>query len=248
MTASIITNRHKDNEMAFSCRVRNFLESRNVVIVPEWEQADFWIVLGGDGTMLGAAHKAALLGVPLLGINLGNLGFLTDAEKDDGLRALEDVLEGRYEVEPRLMLSYAGGLALNDVVVASDGRLSTFSVYVDGMHMDDIRADGIIVATPTGSTAYNLSAGGPILAPYGEMIAITAICPHSLSVRPWVVPATDEIRIIPTHDANLLIDGEKCGIISASADIAISRAEVNAKIIKTSATHFYDVLRRKKIV
>jgi len=261
----IVSNKDKDAGLSFAREIKKFIEDNGATAVDveiggSGQNADFWVVLGGDGTMLRAAREAALLGVPLMGINLGNLGFLTDVDKHDGLAALENVLAGRYESQKRLMLMATTDtpesrpqlspkiLALNEVLVGANGKLQYFSVYVNGTHMDDIRADGIIVATPTGSTAYNLSAGGPILAPYGEMMAITAVCPHSLGTRPWVVPATDTIRIVPHASANLTLDGEKQSCIQAGQGVDISRAPVTATIIKTTPTHFYEILRRKKIL
>ena len=248
MTAVIVANESKDTALAFSHEIRGFLEARGVTVLSEGQKADLWIVLGGDGTMLRAAHQAAILDVPLMGINLGNLGFLTDVDRQDGFVALENYLSGRYESQKRLMLSTPYGLALNDVVVASAGQLEYFSVYVNDMHMDDIRADGVVVATPTGSTAYNLSAGGPILAPYGEMMVITAICAHSLSTRPWVVSAGDKIRVVPKHQGVVILDGEERGTLTALDGVEISRAPVYASIIKTVPTHFYEILRKKKLL
>jgi len=198
--------------------------------------------------MLGAAHSAARLGVPLLGINLGNKGFLTDVDRQDGFTAIENVLNGRYVKQKRLMIQADGALALNEALVCSPGGLGYFSVYVNDMHIDDIRANGIIVATPTGSTAYNLSAGGPILAPHGQMMVITAVCPHSLSTRPWVISAEDKVRVVPESAADLVLDGEKHSIIKAEDEVCICRAPVDATIIKTSPVHFYEVLRKKKIL
>jgi len=256
MIIGIVSNKDKDTDLSFTREIRGFLEAGGVAVALEGQKADLWVVLGGDGTMLRAAREAALLDVPLLGINLGNLGFLTDVDRQDGLSALDNVLAGRYESQKRLMLTATTGserlssknLALNEVLVATSGRLQYFSVYVNGTHMDDIRADGVIVATPTGSTAYNLSAGGPILAPYGEMMVITAVCPHSLSTRPWVVPATDTVRIVPASGANLTLDGEKIKCIQPGQGVEISRAPVWATIIKTTPTHFYETLRRKKLL
>ena len=256
MIIGIVSNKDKDTGLSFSQEIREFLEAKGVAVALEGQKADLWVVIGGDGTMLRAAREAAMLDVPLLGINLGNLGFLTDVDRQDGFCALENVLAGRYQSQKRLMLKAttepeplcAKNLALNEVLVAANGRLQYFSVYVNGAHMDDIRADGVILATPTGSTAYNLSAGGPILAPYGEMMVITAVCPHSLSTRPWVVPATDTVRIVPWAPCNLTLDGEKRKCIQAGQGVEIGRAPVWATTIKTTSTNFYEILRRKKII
>jgi len=251
MTVGIVANQQKDSGLAYTCQVKTFLEARGVTITPAGEKADFWVVLGGDGTMLRAAQEAAHLDVPLLGINLGTMGFLTDVDKEDGITALANVLAGRFESQKRLMLYSKRGqhLALNEVLVSSPtGGLVRYNVYVNGLHMDEIRAVGIIVATPTGSTAYNLSAGGPILAPYGQMIVITAVCPHSLGARPCVVSADDTISIVPAGPAVLMIDGEKKEILQGGETAEIARAPVCATIIKTTSAHFYEVLRKKKIL
>jgi len=248
MTAGIVANRNRDCGLVYTQEIESFLKAKGVELVPDGQKADFWVVLGGDGTMLRAAHQAALLDVPLLGINLGNMGFLTDVDRQDGFTALEDVIAGHCQYQRRLMLSASSGLALNDVFVSSTGSLVYFSVYVNDLHMDDIRADGIIVATPTGSTAYNLSAGGPILAPYGEMLVITAVCPHSLSTRPWVIPGDDTVRIVPKSKASVVLDGGFHCTLEPEEGVEISRASVYATIIKTTSVHFYEVLRKKKIL
>jgi len=249
MTIGLVANRNKDCGLAYTQEVEAFLEARGITIAPEGQKAGFWVVLGGDGTMLRAAREAAVLDVPLLGINLGNMGFLTDADKQDGFVVLEKVLAGEYESHRRLMLTAGGQLALNEVVVGKiTGALMDFSIYVNNMHMDDIRADGVIVATPTGSTAYSLSAGGPILAPYGQMMVITPICPHSLSTRPWVLPAEDRVRIVPGNSANLVLDGEKITSVDPSEGVEITCAPVSVTIIKTASVPFYEILRKKKLL
>jgi len=268
MTVNIVVNANKDGGLAFSKQIQALLEAKGVTVVTanDAKDADFWIVLGGDGTMLRAARQAAIFDVPLLGINLGTMGFLTDVDKQDGVAAIEYVLAGRYESQKRLMLTatvksvgcrsdvlpgdsqYSNDLALNEVYLGNNGKLGNYSVFINGVHMDDIRADGIIVATPTGSTAYNLSAGGPILAPYGQMMVITAICPHSLSTRPWVVEADDVINVIPVGEASLLLDGESRAKLLPGQGVEIRRAAVSATIIKTSSGHFYEILRKKKII
>ncbi|MCL2361586.1 MAG: NAD(+)/NADH kinase [Defluviitaleaceae bacterium] len=249
MTVGIVANRNKDSGLAYAGEIENFLRAKGVVIAPEGQKADFWVVLGGDGTMLRAAREAAVLDVPLLGINLGNMGFLTDVDRQDGFDALDKALSGEYESQKRLMLIASGGLALNEVVVGkATGAPMKFSVYINDAHIDDIRADGIIVATPTGSTAYSLSAGGPILAPYGQMMVITPICPHSLSTRPWVVTAEDRVRVIPPGSANLVLDGESYSTINGPDGIEVCRAPVSVTIIKTASVPFYEILRKKKLL
>jgi len=221
-------------------------------------RARFVIVLGGDGTMLQAAHYAAVLDVPMLGINLGNLGFLTDADKFHGITALEKVLAGNFSREKRIMLEAEFGageiipiekrLALNEFYIGEMGRLTDCSVYVNEQFTATIRADGIIVSTPTGSTAYNLSAGGPILMPDGQMIAITPVCPHSLSARPWVIGADDTVRIVAKKTAHVIVDGETAGRIPAGESVLIKIAPFAATILRTAQPNFYATLRKKKLL
>jgi len=246
----IVTNPAKDPAFEYTTSVRNFLAERGVAVCKNdgFADAELLIVLGGDGTMLRCAHTAAVLDIPLLGINLGTLGFLTDAEKQDGLAALEKVLAGEYRTEKRLMLDYAGSVALNDICVGAAGGLKTFELYINGLLLDTIRSDGIIVATPTGSTAYSLSAGGPLLVPGGQMMVVTPICPHSLGTRPLVVGADDAVCIVPLQPSPVIIDGENVANISAGQGVDVRRANYQATIVKTEQTHFYDTLRKKKIL
>ena len=257
---SIIANEYKDPDYDYIGQVIEFLKNRGaeVRLGNLHAEVDFCVVLGGDGTMLRAARQAATLGVPLLGINLGTLGFLTDVDKHDGLAALEKALAGEFTAENRLMLEAEYGmdepvplqncLALNEVCIGGTNQLKTFSVYVNEHHIDVIRADGIIVATPTGSTAYSLAAGGPILVPGGQMIVITPICPHNLSSRPWVVAAEDEVRIVARQASSLHIDGDDRGTISPGESVLVKKSAHHATILKTAPAHFYAVLRKKKLL
>jgi len=257
MIAGIITNKEKDPALLYTTQIYDFLIGQGVAICQDDDisdekyitDADFWVVLGGDGTMLHWSHIAAKHDIPLLGINLGNLGFLTDVEKHDGLEALAKVLAGEYETENRMMLEISPGLlALNDVCVDTLGGLKTFDLYVNDYLLDTIRADGIIVATPTGSTAHSLSAGGPLLIPGGQMMVITPVCPHSLSTRPIVISAEDVVRIVTCETAFVSADGEIIKAIRPNESVVVRKSVYTAKIIKTSHSHLYDVLRRKKIL
>jgi len=256
----IIANKHKDPDLNYMGKVLDFLKGRGVEVHLGRLHAGtaFCVVLGGDGTMLRAAQQAAAMDIPLLGINLGTLGFLTDVDKQDGISAIEKVLSGQFIPERRLMLEAEFGaqetlpqhkrLALNEVSIGGTNQLKTFSVYVNNHHMDVIRADGIIVATPTGSTAYSLAAGGPILVPGGQMIVVTPICPHSLSTRPWVISASDEVRIVARQVSPLHIDGDKRCDIAPGESVLVKKAQHCATILKTAPSHFYAVLRKKKIL
>jgi len=249
MIAGIITNKEKDPALSYTAQVREFLIGHGVSISENFPtDADFWVVLGGDGTMLRCAHLAAMHDIPLLGINLGTLGFLTDTEKPDGLEVLQKVLSGEYETEKRMMLEAEGHLALNDVFVGAAGGLKTFDLYVNGHLLDTIRADGIIVATPTGSTAYSLSAGGPLLMPGGQMMVVTPVCPHSLSTRPLVIGAEDTVRIVAHQACPIIVDGENIGETQPHIGVFVCKSMHSATIIKTTHAHLYDVLRKKKFI
>jgi len=253
MIAGIITNERKDAGLVYTREVCAFLTARKVTPCTGMVQdADFWVVLGGDGTMLRAAHSAALQNMPMIGINLGRVGFLTDVGKHEGFLSLEKVIRGEFLEEKRMMLlvgdnpsseSLPNHLALNEAYLSSEkaGKLMNFTLYINEQRIDDIRADGIIVATPTGSTAYSLSAGGPILMPSGEMIVITAVNPQRLGVRPWVISAHDTVRVVPDREIPVSLDGD-INFFSGNG-VVIRRAPHMVTILKTSPTHFFEVLR-----
>lgn len=172
--------------------------------------ADLAIVIGGDGTMLNAARRLSRYCVPLVGVNQGRLGFMTDIGRDDMLTCMDDLLDGRFTPENRLLLDadvvregkeIASNLALNDVVVdkGAIGRMIEFELFIDGEFIYNLRSDGLIVATPTGSTAYAMSAGGPILHPTLTGIALVPLCPHALSNRPIIVNDRADIELRITH-------------------------------------------------
>jgi len=272
MLAGVITNETKDPTLEYTALVCDFLEMRDVTCYTKNPpvDADFWVILGGDGTMLRYSHLAALYDIPLLGINLGTLGFLTDVEKQDGTEALAKVLSGDFILEKRMMLetlyicssgsdeSLLSQLlrkkpenrnALNDIFVGSSfGDLARFSVYVNDQLLDIVRANGIIVATPTGSTAYNLSAGGPLLLPHSDMMVITPVCPHDLSSRPVVVSASDVVRIVPHNASNLILDGETRGATCSEDSIVVQKSNYQATIIRTTPVQLNAVLRKKKVL
>jgi len=243
MRAQVITNEIKDPQKIYTQQVIDFLTAKGVTVTDS--NPSFAVVLGGDGTILRYSRQRT--DVPIIGINLGTLGFLTDVEKDDGFSALERVIGGNYRIENRMMLEICSGqVALNDVVINAKPGLNAFSIYINDIFWDTIRADGIIIATPTGSTAYNLSAGGPILLPNGQMIAITPICPHSLSSRPVVVGANDIIKISAKAEFLVTLDGEEQTHVSDV--LTIKKSIHQAKIIKTAPNHFHDILKRKKLL
>lgn len=232
----------------------------------EGTRCDLVVVLGGDGTLLSVARKAAG-GPPILGVNLGHLGFLTEVPRSELYPALLEVLAGHYTIEPRSLLEVehqrAGRgrvayRALNDVVVAKSAlsRMIELILSVDGRLVARYRADGLVVSTPTGSTAYNLSAGGPILHPLLPVAVLTPICPHTLTLRPLVVPDTSviEVAIEARDDAPevradrvfLTVDGQEGGEISFGDRIRISRAAQPAYLVRTGErSSIFDGLRNK---
>lgn len=215
---------------------------------------DCLVVLGGDGTLLKAANTAAFTGTPLLGVNMGRLGYLTDAGAADAIPALERLLTGEFSVERRIMLEASVDgkdcrLALNDAMAGREGspKLLSFKVDINGENMDTYQADGVLVATPTGSTAYNLSAGGPIIKPDADILTITPICPHSLHVRSAVISAQDTVSVTVLSEAKaaLFMDGEQTTALAAGDTVTIRRSDYVTNVIKTTKQGFYDILRKK---
>jgi NAD+ kinase len=219
-------------------------------------------VLGGDGTLLGMADCIGQAGasVPLLGVNFGSLGFLTEVTLPELYPALVSALEGRARVEDRLVLQSSTDrhgepvephVAVNDVVItkALRSRLIDLSVTVDDTFVTRVRADGLIVATPTGSTAYNLAAGGPIVQPGVDALVLTPIAPHTLTNRPLVVPATATVRIQPVVEAPdevfITFDGQAGFELRANDVVTVSRAPRPLRLIKSTTRDYFEVLRTK---
>jgi NAD+ kinase len=222
-------------------------------------QVDLIVVLGGDGTLLSVARHVVGLGVPILGVNLGGLGFLTATTLEALYPTLEAVLRGEYEAEERMVLAathlragdtVAEYVGLNDVVVAKGalGRLVDLEVSVEGQLVTAYRADGLIIATPTGSTAYNLSAAGPILLPTMDAIVLTPICSHALTNRPLVLPATVrlEVRLLSdSPEVALSVDGHPGQVFTGKDVIAVRRASARIRLIRDPQKTYFQVLRTK---
>lgn len=221
------------------------------------------LVLGGDGTLLEAARDTVGLEIPLLGINLGSLGFLAEVEKNQISRALQLLLQDRYETESRMMLDgrlYRGercmesGYALNDIVITRSGSMQIihFHIYVNGQFLNAYNADGIIISTPTGSTGYNMSAGGPIVEPKARLLVITPICPHTLNTRSIVLSAEDEVVIQMAADkkdvlfrAEVNFDGGHTTALETGDRIVVTKSEKTTDIVKISQLSFLEVLHKK---
>jgi NAD+ kinase len=220
---------------------------------------DVVLSLGGDGTLLRGARLACRRGIPIFGLNLGHVGFLAAAGPDAAPRALAHIARGDYAIERRLALEARLGdgdpfVAVNDVVVHKGGiaRVIRLAVHVDGEPVGPYSADGIIVATPTGSTAYSMSAGGPIVVPSVDALVITAICPHTLAVRPLVVPAGARITIrpldpVPGPDSELLVslDGQTAARIAPSQELHVSRAPRPVLLARLGEESFFGRLSLK---
>ena len=284
----IITNSEKDKNLettrciyeyltshGCSCTVREYqkLERRESgagKVQTGYTDAD-WIpqgtecilVLGGDGTLIQAARDTVERRIPLLGINLGNLGYLAAIEKSGIPDAMDRLMADAYILEPRMMLKGAvcreqegavHNLALNDIVVNRAGalRVIDYEIYVNGEFLNRYSADGIIVSTPTGSTGYSLSAGGPIVSPMASMIVVTPICPHTLTARSIVLSGEDRVAIrlgsgrrMDREEAFATFDGEVSVPIATGDYVEIQKSEKTADIVKISKISFLEVLRNK---
>jgi NAD+ kinase len=221
--------------------------------------ADLIVVLGGDGTMISASRMIGDAETPVLGVNHGSLGYLTDFRIEEMFPALESIIAGEYEVDRRVMLDaelfrkgkcVAGGRVLNDVVInkAALARIIDIDVNLDGLFVNKFRADGLIVATPTGSTAYNLSAGGPIIYPSMNAVVLTPICPFTLTNRPLVVPDTAEIELTLLNENEgviLSLDGQTGFPMKAGDRVLISKSRVTFNLVQPANRNYFDVLRDK---
>ena len=226
-------------------------------------QCDLVVVLGGDGTLIGMAGRVANAGadIPILGVNFGSLGFLTEITLPELFPALEAVLAGRAQIESRMMLRsqtlrggtrYSDRLALNDVVInrGALSRIIDLAVEIGDQPVMRVRADGLIIASPTGSTAYNLAAGGPIVHPAVDAVLLTPIAPHMLTNRPIVVPAASEIRIQPAIGASndelfVTLDGQSGHDLQGGDTIIVTRADRPVRLVRASTRTYFDVLREK---
>ena len=277
---AILPNVQKDKGLETTKRLVNYLldkgcepqlsqEVAELAGMPQYARAeedlyrysDLLISLGGDGTLLGIGRRTARFDKPILGINLGTLGFLTAEEKTHAEAAIDKVLSGEYKLEKRMMLECSiakgdertsGIIALNDICITRGNlyKILEFHVFVNDEYVDTLLADGVIICTPTGSTAYNLSAGGPVLKADAEIIAITPISPHTLTSRPIVVSAEDTVtvEVRPSReDTPFMVsaDGQDNFTLTGRNVVQIRKAEACTTIIKTKPQSFYDVLRHK---
>lgn len=217
------------------------------------------IVLGGDGTLLSVARRWPFWGVPMLGVNLGHLGFLTEVEEKGTKEAVQMIINNEFRLQERMMLratvhrkgmQVTEAFALNDCVVTKGAfaRMIRLEVHIGKSYLETFPADGVIIATPTGSTAYSLSAGGPIVDPSMQLMLLTPICPHMLQARPVVISAREKIRIklhSVHEDMVLTLDGQEGVRLYPDDEVLIEKADIVTRLIKIAPRSFYDVLRHK---
>jgi len=279
-SVGLIVRRDRREALSIAIGLCRWLRSQGVTVLAEAEaaaaleaaamdksaiarHADLIVVLGGDGTLLSIARFMEGRETPILGVNLGGLGFLTEATTDEAQASIARVLAGEYQVDRRITLeatvqhtqddgttlSSEKFRALNDVVINKRpvGRMLDLEVTADRQHFCSYRADGLIVATPTGSTGYALSAGGPIVYPTLEVIVLAPICPHTLSNRPVVLPDSFQLEVrvkAPDHDATLVLDGQEAAQVGA-ADTAIIRKGQGAVALVRSPHPYFEIWRDK---
>lgn len=223
------------------------------------KQCNLLIVLGGDGTLLSSARLIANLKIPMLSINFGGLGFLTEIDFNHAKEAIRNFIKGKFRIEERTMLSFlvkgdeeksSKFLALNDIVISksSISRMVRFTVFINEQLFSEFPADGIIVSTSTGSTAYSLSAGGPIVNPEIDILILTPICPHTLFARSLIVPPTEKIKIfIPPSrkDITLTVDGQVEFPLKDFQEVIIQKAQEKAIFVRFKQPQFYETVRKK---
>ena len=274
----IITNDKKDPQYTLTHEISDYIAAKGATasiaaksmdgekgsIIPENEEIDCVLVLGGDGTMLRAAKDVMDRQIPILGINLGTLGFLADVEKDRYREAIDALIDDKFSIQERMTLkaeiSHADGKkaevsgALNDIVVTKKDlvRIIRVEIYVNGQYLYTIAADGIIASTPTGSTGYSMSAGGPIINPSASLISITPICAHTMNIRTIVVGPDEIVEFVigmgrdeEILNAQVSSDGGAGIAVSTGDRIRITRADHSVKLIKTEETSFLQTLNRK---
>lgn len=254
MKLGVFSNPYKDKDYAVRDDVIRIAHDNNVDAEPYTAgvRYDFIVSIGGDGTILRIAKDCALREIPILGINMGTVGFLTEVERAEFDGAVKKLLAHDYFFDRRALIDITTDgnhhYALNDVVIKSNGgRMIPLEVRVDNQLIDRFTCDGYIVSTPTGSTAYSLSAGGAVIAPNTPVMALTPINPHTLRTRPIVIGSfeTAEVRNVGSTDACLYIDGEKCGELTSGAHITVTGWDRSAIFVRFNKCGFYSRLLTK---
>jgi NAD+ kinase len=272
----IFAKRNQPDAVALALKVERWLSDRGVTVLCEDELADkmgvpgrpaaeipslsdMLIVLGGDGTLISVAREAGALEKPILGVNLGSLGFLTEITTQELFPVLERILKGDYKTSDRLMLDVSVARngeqieqyqVLNDVVINKGAlaRIIDIKVWVNDSYLTTFKADGLIISSPTGSTAYNMAAGGPIIYPGSECLVITPICPHMLTNRPMIVSADASIRVevmFQDEDVVLTADGQVGTSLHGGDIVEIMQASSRTRLILSPEKDYFEVLRTK---
>ncbi|MBR4580548.1 MAG: NAD(+)/NADH kinase [Lachnospiraceae bacterium] len=274
----VITNRFKDEELFITEKVCKHLKDAGVEVIQAvvdrkvktlndalLGDVECAIILGGDGTIMQFANQLSLTDIPILGINMGHVGYLAEVDSNHVEDALARLVSGNYKVQRRMMITGTvrkkgkvifEDTAVNDVVITRNGRLQVinFNIYVNGNLLKNYSADGVILSTPTGSTAYNLSAGGPIVDPGAEILIVTPISPHTLMNRSLVLNATDnvEIEVLPTHEEEeyeeimeVDFDGKENGKLVPGDRVGVTGADSHVKMICLNEVSFMETLHAK---
>ena len=276
----VITNAQKDPTHKVAQRIREYLQSRNVTCTIQGEEehpfgsykstnpekvpedVDCVLVLGGDGTVLRAARDLVERHLPLFGVNLGTLGYLAEVDQEHVEGALDHLILDEYITEDHMMLKgvvwqegreILSDVSLNDIVIARSGkiRVMDFKIYVNDRFLNDYSADGIIISTPTGSTGYNLSAGGPIVSPAASLILITPIAPHTLNARSVILPDTANVKVVigrrkeSEEVAEVSFDGDTTVEMTCGDAVEIEKAQSTVQFVKVDQISFLETLRRK---
>ena len=276
-SCGIITKRNKPEALSLARDIVGWLSARGVKVFVEKEiaeqighpdhidrdgipsRADLLIVLGGDGTLLSVARLSRVESIPVLGINLGGLGFLTEISKEETFPVLEKIIAGDFETEQRLMLKatilrqgeiIGESTVLNDIVINKGvlARIIDMETYIDGTYLTTFKADGLILATPTGSTAYSLAAGGPIVYPSLNSIIVNPICPHTITNRPLVVHDTATVKIIlktANQNVHITLDGQVGMPLQGGDVVEAHKAPGHIQLIRSPYKTYFELLRTK---
>ena len=271
-TVGIIANCDKEHAVEYSSRLSEWLEKRGVKVLFDEEiaakmglssgvarsgiarRADIVVVFGGDGTLLTAARAVSGYEVPLVGVNLGGFGFMTVINLGGMIRAMEEILRGEFTVSRRMMLEASKGRvihrALNDVVITRSSltKMVTLEASVNGAYLTTYKADGLIISTPTGSTAYSLSAGGPIVMPEHYSIIISPLCPHTLTMRPIILPpdVTIDVTVVsPARGITASVDGQEVFSLMAGDTIRVRKSDRDIRLVNSPSHDYWDILRTK---
>ena len=276
-TCGIITKRNKPEALSLAREIAGWLAARGIRVLVEKEvaeqigstdhinrddipaHADLLIVLGGDGTLLSVARLSRVESIPVLGINLGGLGFLTEISAEETFPVLDKILAGDFETEQRQMLkaaiyrqgeSIGESMVLNDIVINKGvlARIIDLETYIDGAYLTTFNADGLILATPTGSTAYSLAAGGPIVYPSLNSIIVNPICPHTITNRPLVVPDTATVKVIlktTNQNVHITLDGQVGMPLRGGDVVEAKKAPGHIQLIRSPYKTYFELLRTK---